>query len=229
MATPTPLDVNPQTTYNNKLLSILHHLHPYVKHRLYIAQNVGVLPKNLYCSNGIIDDCIIELYDQEVDYTANSDQIKLKLFETIDTHFEMLFVKEAFHKDSMSTNTLLQEELKLMEESFTIDADEDYTMLDQLDDISYHQHDNDFEVFVFDDHNSKIINVLDLEAFSQFENRRVVSKFYNWLPIRVANIVDLYTFGNLTFEEIAQVKNITVSRVEKILKEVKKRFRKHLE
>ncbi|MEZ4792137.1 MAG: hypothetical protein R2783_01265 [Gelidibacter sp.] len=82
---------------------------------------------------------------------------------------------------------------------------------------------------LFDDHNSKILNILDLEAESQLKTRKLVGKFYNWLPIRVANIVDLYTFGKLNFKEIAKIKHIEVSRVEKILKEVKKRFRTHLE
>lgn len=215
--------------YDNKVLAVMHHLHPYVKQRLYIAENVGILPKNLYCSNGIIDDCIIKLFDKGYDCDAETDCIKLKLFETIDDYLEELFVKEAFHKKTISTNTLLKEELSRLEESFTIDADEDFMMLEQLDDISYHQHDDDYEVFVFDDHNSKILNILDLEAESQLKNRRLVGKFYNWLPIRVANIVDLYTFGKLSFKDIAKIKHIEASRVERILKEVKKRFRTNVE
>lgn len=215
--------------FDRKVLSVVHRLHPYVKHRLYIAENVGILPKNLYCSNGIIDDCIIKLYDKGFEYDAEADCIKLQLFEIIDDYLEELFVNEAFHKKTISTNTLLKEELYRLEESFTIDADEDYMMLEELDDISYHQHDADYEVFVFDDHNSKILNILDLEAISELKNRKMVGKFYNWLPIRVANIVDLYTFGKLSFNDIAKIKHIEVSRVEKIFKEVKKRFRTNVE
>jgi hypothetical protein len=215
--------------YDNKILSVVHHLHPYVKQRLYIAENVGILPKNLYCSNGIIDDCIIKLIEKGYDCDDDTNCIKLKLFETVDDYLEELLVKEAFHKKTISTSILLKEELSRMEESFTIDADQDYMMLEQLDDISYHQHDHDYEVFVFDDHNSKILNELDSKSGSQQTNRHRIGKFYNWLPNRVANIVDLYTFGKLSFEEIAKIKHIEVSRVEKILKEVKKQFRTHLE
>ncbi|MEZ4802808.1 MAG: hypothetical protein R2797_08535 [Gelidibacter sp.] len=215
--------------YDKRVLSVIPHLHPYVKHRLYVAENVGILPKNLYCSNGIIDDSIIKLYEKGYDCDTDVNCIKLKLFETVDDYLEEIFVKEAFHKKTISTNELLKEELRRLEESFTIDADEDSMMLEELDDISYHQHDDDYEVFVFDDHNSRILNILDLEAESQLKNRKLIGKFYNWLPIRVANIVDLYTFGKLDFKEIATIKDIEVSRVEKILKEVKKRFRTHLE
>lgn len=154
----TPQNTNEQASrkdYDNKMLSIIHHLSPYVKQRLYIAENVGILRKNLYASNGIIDDCIIKLYDKGYDCDAEANSIKLKLFETIDNYLEELFVKEAFHKKTISTNTLLKEELYRMEESFTIDADEDYMMLEQLDDISYHQNEDGYEEFVFDDYNSK--------------------------------------------------------------------------
>ena len=215
--------------YDRKVLSVVHFLHPYVKHRLHVAESVGILPKNLYCSNGIIDDCIIQLHEKGYDCDADSDCIKLKLFETVDNHLESLFVKEAFHKKTISTSSLLKEELKRLQESFNINGDEDYMMLEELDDISYHQHDDDFEVFVFDDHNSKILNVLDLEASTQLKNRKMVGKFYTWLPIRVANIVDLYIFGKLSFKEIAKIKHMELARVEKILNEVKKRFRSHIE
>lgn len=227
--TPDSNETSLKKAFDKKVLSVVHYLHPYVKHRLYIAESTRILPKNLYCSTGIIDDCIIALYDKGFNTNADADSIKLKLFETVDDCLEALFVKEAYHTKTISTSTILEEELRRLEESFTIDADLDTMMLEQLDDISYHQHDDDFEVFVFDDHNSKIINALELDTESHQNNRKMVGKFYHWLPIRVANIVDLYTFGRLSYKEIATIKHIELKRVEKILKEVKKRFRSHLE
>lgn len=215
--------------FDKKVLSVVQYLQPYVKHRLYVAESTRILPKNLYCSTGIIDDCIITLYEKENNFEADANSIKLKLFETVDDFLETLFVKEAYHQKTISTSTILEDELRRLEESFTIDADLDTMMLEELDDISYHQHDDDFEVFVFEDHNSKIVNALELDTLSNQNNRKMVGKFYNWLPIRVANIVDLYTFGKLSFKEIASIKHIEVKRVEKILKEVKKQFRSHLE
>jgi DNA-directed RNA polymerase specialized sigma24 family protein len=215
--------------FDKKVLTSIQYLHSYIKHRIYIAESTNILPKNMYSSNGIIDDCVIKLYEQGYDCDADVQQIKLQLFQIVDNHLEELFVNEAFHKKTISTDTILKEELYRLKESFTIDASQDFMMLEQLDDISYHQHDHDYEVFVFDDHNSKILNELDLKSDSQQVNRSRIGKFYNWLPIRVANIVDLYTFGKLSFEEIAKIKHIEVSRVEKILKEVKKQFRTHLE
>lgn len=215
--------------YDNKVLSVVHYVHPYVKQRLYIAENVGVLLKNLYASNDIINAGIIKMHDMGFDSDATTDAIKLELFRTVDNYLEELFIKEARLKKAISTNTLLNEEMRRMEESFTIDGDEDYMMLEQLDDISYHQENDRFQVYVFDDHNSRILNTLDMEADSELQKRQLVDKFYHWLPFRVSNIVDLYTFGKLNFKEIAKIKNIDVSRVEKILKQVKKQFRANIE
>ena len=50
-----------KTAFDKKVLSVVQHLHPYVKHRIYIAETTGIIPKNMYSSNGIIDECVIEL------------------------------------------------------------------------------------------------------------------------------------------------------------------------
>ncbi|MCB0446669.1 MAG: hypothetical protein KDD03_04000, partial [Gelidibacter sp.] len=161
--------------YNKKVLSVVPHMHPYVKHRLYIAESIGVLPKNMYSSSGIIDDCIITMYEKGYNCDADAQSIKLKLFETIDNHLEDLFVKEAYHTKTISTNSFLQEELRRLEESYTIDADLDYMMLEQLDDISYHQHDDDHhDVFVFDDNNTQVLDTLDLSLNAKQNNRKLV-------------------------------------------------------
>ncbi len=218
-----------RNVFDKKVLSNVQYLHPYVKHRLYIAESTRIVPKNMYSSNGIIDDCVIKLYEKGYDCDADVHHIKLKLFQLVDDHLEKLFIKEAYHQKTISTNNILEEELYRLKESFTIDAEKDFMMLEQLDDISYHQHDHDYEIFVFDDHNSKILNEFGSKTDSLQTNRTRIGKFYNWLPIRVATIVDLYTFGKLSFNEIAEIKKIEVCRVEKILKEVKKQFRTHLE
>ena len=43
-----------KTAFDKKVLSAIQHLHPYVKHRLYIAESTRILPKNMYFSNGKI-------------------------------------------------------------------------------------------------------------------------------------------------------------------------------
>ncbi len=126
-----------QTAFDKKVLSAVPHLHPYVKHRIYIAETTGILPKNMYSSNGIIDESIIELYTNGFNIDAEPMAVKLELFKLVDNYMNELFKKEAYHKKTISTNTILDDELSRLGEDFTVDADLDLILNTELSDISY--------------------------------------------------------------------------------------------
>jgi hypothetical protein len=216
-------------TFNKKVLSAVPHLHPYVKHRIYIAESTGIIPKNMYSSNGIIDDCIIELYSNGYDIEAESNVIKLKLFKLVDEYLTTLFEKESFHKNTTSTNSILEDELSGLNEDFTMDADSDLILNTELNDISYHQHDRDPHIYLYSDKENSFLNAFEIEDLAKSKRPRVVHQFYSWLPVNISNIVDLYVFGHLTFDEIAQIKKQKATRIASIFEKVKKSFRTHLE
>lgn len=216
-----------KTEFDKKVLSAIQHLHPYVKHRLYIGESTGVLPKNMYFSNGIIDEGIVKVYENGFDIDADAMEVKLKLFEFVDKDLDELFKKEAFHKDTVSTNKILEEELDRLKEDYTIDADLDLVLNTELNDISYQQ-DNAEHIFVYDDNYSEVLNAFDVKDMSTIKSKNLLGSLYSWLPTMAADIIDLYSFGKLTFEEIAKIKHIEVEKVEKIFDAVKKSFRSHL-
>ncbi|MEO1032626.1 MAG: hypothetical protein AAFX55_14535 [Bacteroidota bacterium] len=217
-----------QTAFDKKVLSAVPHLHPYVKHRIYIAESTGILPKNMYSSNGIIDECIIELYSNGFNIEAERMAVKLELFKLVDNYMNLLFKKEAYHKTTISTDTILKDELSKLGEDYTIDADLDLILNTELSDISYQQ-DHHNHLYLYDDKQTSILNAFELEDLSKSESPKVFGRFYGWLPITISNIVDLYIFGNLDFDAIAKIKNIEISRVVLIFDRVKKSFRRHLE
>lgn len=217
-----------QTAFDKKVLSAVQHLHPYVKHRIYIAESTGILPKNMYSSNGLIDESIIELYTQGFNLEAEAMAVKLELFKLVDNYMNELFKKESFHKNTISTDAILQDELSKLGEDYTIDADFDFVLNTDLSDISYHQ-DHNNHLYLYADKETSILKAFELEDLSASESPKVFGRFYSWLPINISNIVDLYIFGNLNFDAIAKIKNIETSRVELIFDKVKKSFRSHLE
>ena len=217
-----------QTAFDKKVLSAVPHLHPYVKHRIYIAETTGILPKNMYSSNGIIDECIIELYSKGFNIEAERMAVKLELFKLIDNYMNELFKKEAYHKKTISTNSILDDELSRLGEEFTVDADLDLILNTELSDISYNQ-DHSNHLYLYEDKEASMLRAFELEDLSPSESPKVFGRFYSWLPINISNIVDLYVFGNLEFEDIAKIKKITKERVELIFDRVKKSFRSHLE
>jgi len=138
-----------QTVFDKKVLNIIQYLHPYVKHRLYVAEITRILPKNMYSSTGIIDDSIINLYKNKYNPDADLNIIKLHLFEIVDDFLKILFEKESFHKNTISTRFILEEELHNLEEHYTINGDMDYIMSEELDDISYKQEDGYKHLFLY--------------------------------------------------------------------------------
>ncbi|UKM64445.1 hypothetical protein GSB9_00993 [Flavobacteriaceae bacterium GSB9] len=218
-----------QETFNKKVVSITQHLQAYVKHRLYIAQSTGIIPKNMYTSNDFIDEAIAKYYESGYNIDAEPNEIKLKLFKIVDAELDELFTKESFHKSTMSTHAILMDELNALEEKYTIDEDFDFIMNDELNDISYKQESKQKHLFLYDNNNASVVDAFEIKDLSSTHNKKLLGKFYTWLPLGVSNIVDLSVFGRLTGDEIAKIKNIETKRVERILGIAVKSFKNYLD
>ena len=218
-----------QVAFNKKVVSITQHLQAYVKHRLYIAESTGIIPKNMYSSNDFIDEAIAKYYENGYNVDNETGVIKLKLFKIVDADLDELFKKEAFHKDTMSTHTILTDELDALDEKFTVDEDFDFIMNDELNDISYKQESKQKHLFLYDDNNTSVVDAFEIKDLSSTNNRKLLGKIYTWLPLGVSNIVDLSVFGKLTNDEIAKIKNIEARRVERVLGIAVKSFKNYLD
>lgn len=221
-------DKTAQTAFDKKVISATQHLQAYVKHRLYIAESTKIIPKNMYKSNDIIDEGIAKFYEQGYNVDADAASIKIELFKIVDADLDDLFKNEAFHQNTMSTDSILKDELDGLEEEFTADEGFDFIMNEELSDISYHQDQEDKHVFVYDDNNASLQNAFDISDISTKRNKHLLGKYYTWLPLKVSDIVDLFVFGKLNFDEIATVKNIETKRVERILELAIEDFKEHL-
>lgn len=221
-------DKSTQNEFDKHVLSAIQHLHPYVKHRLYVAESTGILPKNMYRSNDLIDTSILELYEGGYNIDDEAMAIKLKLFSIVDNDLDELFKKEAFHQKTVSTNSILEEELDGLEEQFSVDADLDYIMKEDFDDISYAQDNKHKHLFLYADNNKSLLETFEIKDMSTKKSQQVIGGFYSWLPTQIADVVDLYVFGKLSYEEISKIKSIEITRIERIFKAIKKSFRKNL-
>jgi hypothetical protein len=215
-----------KSVFDKKVLSVIQHLHPYVKHRLYIAESTGILPRNMYSSTGIIDDSIVKLYSKGFDKDADATTIKLELFKIVDHDLEALFKKEAFHKKTLSTDTILKDELESLNEEYTVDEDFDFIMNDELNDISYKQQNGQNHIFLYDSDDSTIFNAFEVPEIPSKNKEKFLGSIYSRLPMKVSDIIDLYVFGKLNYEEISQVKHMEISRIEKIFEAFNKRFKR---
>ncbi len=187
----------------------------------------------MYKTNGIIDDAIIDLYKNYEGKLDNATEIKLKLFMLSDKRIDLLLKKEDFHKNTLSTSQILKNELKQLEEKFEFDAGNDLIMHEELDDISYHQDDLKKPLFLYNtnDDEKNIIKILKIpiENSELTEKKRMAfNKIYYWLPTETSNILDLFIFGKLTYDEIALIKEIDVYEIKSNIQEVSMVFRKNV-
>ena len=221
-------DKSAQKAFNNKVVSVTQLLQAYVKHRLYIAESTKIIPKNMFKSNDIIDEGIAKFYEAGYNIDADKATIKISLFKIVDSDLDDLFKNEAFHQNTMSTHTILESELEGLEENFTVDEGFDFIMNEELSDISYKQDLDDKHVFLYDDNNISIKDAFGISDISIHRNKHLLGKFYTWLPLKVSDIVDLFVFGKLSFDEIAKVKSIESKRVERVLELAIEDFKEHL-
>jgi DNA-directed RNA polymerase specialized sigma24 family protein len=186
----------------------------------------------MYKSNEIIDEVVLEIYEQGAQNSMDTDALRIDMFEKANTKINLLLESEKWHKDSISTKLILEQELKQLEENFTMDADNDYVMNEDLDDISYHQNDKQNTELPYDDAEEGMRTLLEIENFKQVENwndRRVLRKLYYKLPLNSSNIIDLYVLGKLSFQEIATILKMNILEVKQIISFVKENFKKWLE
>jgi hypothetical protein len=217
--------------FGRKVIAVLRQIRPYVKHRLYNAETIGIVPRNMYDTSGIIDDAVVKLYESNEGKFKNQKELKLELFKLVSMQVDKLFKKEEFHKYTLSTSQVLKKELELMEEDFTIDIDNDLLMKEDLDDISYHQKQESQHELLYDESEKSILKTFDLhderEVFNE-DKRKALNKVYSWLPYETSNIVDLLVFGKLKYKEIAKIKDLSTEEVKKSIQAASKNFRKNL-
>jgi hypothetical protein len=225
-------DKSSRQNQDKKTLAIIPLLHPYVKQRIRVGENLGILPRNMYKSNEIIDEVVVEIYEQGLQKSKEKDALRIIMFELVNSRINALFESEQWHQDSISTKIILEEELKQLEENFTMDADNDYVMNEDLDDISYHQNDRQRTALPYDDAEEGIRTLLGIDTIkkdNQRTDRKSLRRLYYKLPLNSSNIVDLYVLGKLSFQEISVILKLDILEVKEIVGFVKENFKKQLE
>ena len=228
----TSINNNSGQNPEKKTLTIVHLLQPYTKQRIRVGEIMGYFPKNMYQSNEIIDEAVLEAYEQGIQKSKNAEDLRLAMFDILNRRISALYKAEEWHKDSISTRYILEEELKQLEENFTTDGGNDLIMNEELDDISYHQNDSGPKGLPYDEEEEGVKTFLGLDKIKQNENfhdRNTLRKVYYKLPVNTSNIVDLYILGKLSFHEISGILKMEVGEVKEIVNSVRETIKNQLE
>lgn len=196
--------------------------------KLKLAEKEGLIDKGFYDANGILDEVFMEVFKT---YTNNTDEKQLHqtlFFKTIQIINDKI-EKENQFADNINIDTILKDEMNLLKEDYSVEADGDYVFDEELDDISYKQNNFNPSHFILDQPMElELTGKLDLSDASLFSDRNRIlfgASFYTLPPIS-KTIIELFVFGNQGISEIAKTLSTDEKIVQKVIDRVKQRLEK---
>lgn len=210
----------------NKILSeFLPELKKLTSHKLRQWEVQGVIPRDTYSADEIIDDIYVKIFDEFHDSLIDERNLKVKMLAV---SRELLNnIKEKHSGKRVSVEKLIAEEMKELEENYTVDSEGELILMEDLEDISYDTHDKEDIILLQNEHFEDLAESFDLtgEELSD-EEKLKIGKIYSSLPELTRSVVDHYVFVNLSTVQIAEIHNITEEDVNWMLRRVRERFEK---
>lgn len=220
----THKDTQNRQAFNEVLRRFLPQLKPYVAARLRYAEHVGLIPERMYFPRDIMDEIYLEVFEHFSDADLDPKKLKIRLFKLADAKLEKILKEESqWQERKVSIENIVREELKSLEETFYPE--------EMLDDIEYRQDEYRPKLLLLEEgFEGDLLDFLELDRSLRQEarNRQLLSQAYESLPPLSRIILELKVNGNLTVEEIADVREMDVEEVEAVLEAVKRRFRQAL-
>ncbi len=200
----------------DKIQPIKEDLMRYVRYRLHRLERKGILPKNMLTPEEIFDEIIAELAKVTNSHDDLKD-IKISAFEIAMLILDRYEEKELPQKKKIPIHQLLEDELKTLEEKFTVDADYDYVLVEELDDISYHLDEYKPKTFLLTpDLETLVLQRLQSEEKSLTPvQKHAFEHIFNTMPEGVRKIFELHLFGRLDEDEIADLMALKLSYVQR--------------
>jgi RNA polymerase sigma factor (sigma-70 family) len=202
--------------FNELLLKVLPDVKRYITRGLRIALSKGVISHNKYKPEDLFDQLIIDIYDK-LDEVGGPEEFHAWLFKKADKLLEDMEVEEEFATyfyDDIDAYS--RAERAQMKEEFSTDGDGDLVMLDELDDISYKNHEYLLKNIFLDDSHEDLMALLERKEGEKDPKGLVETAIFN-LPPTMRSVFELATEQLFTPEDIALIKGFSVERIREML------------
>ncbi|MDB9720466.1 sigma-70 family RNA polymerase sigma factor [Winogradskyella sp.] len=210
-----------RVSFNTQLLNILPEVKKYINGRLNVAIKKGHFSKNKYKADDVIDQLFIEIY-KHIDEVNKSEDFYLWLFKKTNELLEDIIVIEEFDDFFFKNiDAYSKSERDEMIENYSTDGDGDLVMIEALDDSSYNHNDYTLNHVFIEDDEKELTDKIDKSLSEDAINRHINMVLHN-LPIAMHNVFDLFTNQQFSIEEIAEIRNSSITEVEKLLTDAKK-------
>jgi hypothetical protein len=196
--------------------------------KLKLAEKEGLIDKGFYDANGILDEVFMEVFKTYANDTDEKMLHQTLFFKTIQKINQKIEQENQF-ADHINIGAILKDELDLLNEDYSIEADGDYVFDEELDDISYKQNNFNPSRFILDQPMElELTGKLDMSDTSLFSDRNRIlfgASFYTLPPIS-KTIIELFVFGDQEIAEIAKTLSTDEKTVGKVIDRVKERLEK---
>ena len=212
--------------FYKKISTFIPSLKKFASSKLKLAENKGLIDKRFYDVNDILDEIFMDIFktfSPDMDEKQLKQMLFLKTIQKINKKTE----EEEEFPDDIAIDVILKEELDLLKENYSVEADGDYIFDEDLDDISYKQNSFKSTHFILDQplemELTGKLNLSNASLFSDKSRTLFGSSFYT-LPFISKRIIELFVFGDQTISEIADTLLIDEEKVEKVIVRVKERL-----
>jgi RNA polymerase sigma factor (sigma-70 family) len=197
-----------------------------VHHKLRQWEVKGEIPKDRYSADEIVDDVYVKIFDEFHDSFTDERTLKVKMLAV--ARGQLNAIKEKHSQRVISYEKLVAEEMKELEENYTVDSEGELILMEDLDDISYDTHDREDIILLENENFDELTGSFDLPETGELsdEEKRKIGKIYSDLPELTRSVVDHYVFVKLSTVQIAEIHNISEDDVNWMLNRIKERFEK---
>ena len=219
-------------SFNDVLMKFLPQLKKVIRFKLRNMEKNGFIPRNMYSPQEIVDEVYLKIFEEFDDELNDESRLKVKMFKIAKEILDDIRSKHTGKK--ISTELLLRDEMKELEEEYTVDADGDFVMIEELDDISYHLDDFKEKILLLDAsevgelaEDFGLLAEVDNGKLTDSQVQNIDSVFSN-LPELAQSVISHFSFGKLNIDEIAEIHGIDTDSVKEVIEKVKVRFKKVL-
>jgi len=217
-------EVGDKSLFDELLLKILPDIRNYINERLASAIAKGHFPRGKYKADDFINQLFIEVYDH-LDEVEHEKAFYAWLFkktnELLDTTITDEEFDEVFFKN---IDDYSKAEWDEMAEKYSVDADGDLLMIEELDDLSYNHNDYTLKDVFIEDTEKELIEKIDRTLSEEAIAQHIKMVLHN-LPIAMRDSFNLYANKQFALEDIAKIKATTANEIEKLINDTRKVLR----
>lgn len=213
-------DENPED-FTDLFLEILPEMKRYVRRRLDAAVHKGHFPHSKYKPEDFTDQLMIDVYD-EIYEVKDKDDFYGWLFKKTNQLLDNVIFEEEFEdRFFKNIDDYSKKEWDALTERFSVQADGDLVLKQELDDVSYHKSKYQLGHIFTDDSEKTLVERLDKELTEEDIHHHIEMVLQN-LPRAMETVFELFTEQSFTIAEIADIMGREIEEVEQLLKDARK-------